>query len=82
MELEPAAIEERASCLMMAMKDDRGETAEKDLTAEAAWPAEGLRIAGPKMGAGMEAASNGGTVSENNLAVSSRVLRRHVGLHA
>jgi len=81
-EPEPAAIEERASSPMMAMKDDRGETAEKDLTAEAAWPAEGLRIAGPKMGAGMEAASNGGTVSENNAADSARVLRRHLGLHA
>jgi hypothetical protein len=34
------------------------------------------------MGAGMEAASNGGTVSENNVADSARVLRRHLGLHA
>lgn len=81
MEPEPVSIEERAFSPTMAMKDDRGGTVEKDLTAEAAWPAEGLRIAGPKMGAGMEAASNAGTFSENNVAESARVLRPHLGLH-
>jgi hypothetical protein len=77
-EAEPASIEENATSPTKAMKDDRGGTAEKDLTEEAAWPEEGLRIAGPKMGAGTEVASNGEIVSGNNVADSSVVLRRHL----
>jgi hypothetical protein len=81
-EAEPASIEEKTSSPIMAMKDDRAETAEKDLIAEAAWPEDGLRTAGRKMGAGTEVASNAEIVSGNNVTDSSVVLRRHRGLHA
>jgi hypothetical protein len=81
-EAEPASIEEKTSSPIMAMKDDRAETAEKDLIAEAAWPADGLRIAGIKMDTGTEVASNGAIVSGNNVTDSSAVLRRHRELHA
>ena len=69
-EPEPAAIDEKTVSLITAKKDDRGKTVEKDLTAEAAWPEDGLRIAGPKMGAGTAAASSGEIVSESNIAES------------
>jgi hypothetical protein len=69
-ELEPAAIEEKTSDPMMGLKDDREETAEKDLIAEVAWPEDGLPSAGLKMGAGMEVASNAEIVSGNNVAES------------
>lgn len=82
MEPEPASIEEIKSGPMMAMKNDRGKTAAKDLIAEAAWRADGLRIAGPKMVAGTEVASNGEIVSGNNVAGLAVVLRRHLGWHA
>lgn len=81
-EAEPASIEEKTSSPIMAMKDDRAETAEKDLIAEAAWPEDGLRTAGRKMGAGTEVASNAEIVSGNNVTDSSVVLRRHRELHA
>lgn len=77
MEAEPASIEEKTSSPMMVMKDDRAEIAEKDLIAEAAWPEDGLGIAGIRMGAGTEVVSNGEIVSGNNVADSSVVLRRH-----
>ena len=80
-EAEPASIEEKTSSPIKAMKDDRAKTAEKDLIAEAAWPEDGLRTAGIKMGAGTEVASNAEIVSGNNVADSSVVLRRHRGLH-
>jgi hypothetical protein len=65
---ERASIEEKTTGLMTALKDDRGKIAEKDLIAEAAWPGDGVRIAGTKMEAGTEAASNGEIFSGNNAA--------------
>jgi len=67
-EQEPVLIEEKTSSLMKAMKDDQERTAEKDLIEGAAWPEDGLRIAGIKMGAGMAVASNDAIVSGNNVA--------------
>jgi len=77
---EPVSIEEKTFSLMLVMKDDRVETAEKDLIVGAARPEDGLRIADTKMEAGTEVASNGGIVSENNAAESYVFLRRRLEL--
>ena len=71
MEPEPAPTEEKTFSPMMELKDDRAGTAERDLIVEAAWQGDGPRIADPKMGRGMEVASNGEIVSGNKVAGAS-----------
>jgi hypothetical protein len=80
-EQEPALIEEKTSSPIKAMKDDQERTAEKDLIEGAAWPEDGLRIAGIKMGAGTAVVSNDAIVSGNNVAGPSVPMRHNLGFH-
>ena len=82
MEQEPVLIEEKTSSPIKAMKDDQERTAEKDLIEGAAWPEDGLRTDGIKMGAGTAVVSNDAIVSGNNVAGPSVPLRRNLGFHA
>lgn len=57
----------------MVLKKGPVATEEKDLIAEAAWPADGLLIAEIQMGPGTEVTSNGETFLEEEVKISSSV---------
>ena len=81
MEQEPVLIEEKTSSPIKAMKGDQERTAEKDLIEGAAWPEDGLRTDGIKMGAGTAVVSNDAIVSGNNVAGPSVPMRHNLGFH-
>ena len=69
-----AMIEDKTIKLIQALKDGPAATAEKALTAEAAWPGAEFLTAGAPTATGMAAASNVAIFSEGNRQRLHKVL--------
>ena len=73
MEHAQVPIDGKTTKLTLVLKNGPVATEEKDLIAEAAWPEDGLPIAGIQMDPGTEVKSNGETFLEADVKISSSV---------